>query len=166
MAMGTMVDVVDKDDNVIGQIPESQVHKNHDVITRSVNVLLYNSKGELLLQKRSKMMYRFPLHWTVSASGSVDSGEEPVGAALRELKEEVGIEAKKEGLTFLFKKYIEADIKQIVYVYKIAVKGFKPVSSPEVAGTQYVSVEKIKKLIKEKEKFTPFFLAVFNSAHG
>jgi isopentenyl-diphosphate delta-isomerase type 1 len=163
--MEPMIDVVNRKDEVIGQIPESQVHKNVEVITRAVTVLVYNSKGEILLQKRSKKMWRFPLHWTASASGSINQGEEPITAAIRELKEETGVEVKKEDMTFMFKKYTEDDIKHIIYVYKAVINKVKDVSNPEVDSVQYFSIKKIRDMIKNKEKISPFFLGVFNTIY-
>jgi isopentenyl-diphosphate Delta-isomerase len=160
--MEPMVDVVNKKDEIIGQIPESQVHKNVEVITRAVCVLVYNAKGSIMLQKRSRKMWRFPLHWTASASGTVGRGEEPIDAALRELKEETGIEAKKEDLKFLFKKYIEIDIKLMTYVFKLVVSKAKNNPDWEVDSLKYFSIKQIKEMIKNKEKISPFLIAVFN----
>ena len=55
---------------------------------------------ELLLQKRSSRKDSYPGCFDISAAGHVSSGEEYLGTALRELKEELGIRAEKDQLLF------------------------------------------------------------------
>ena len=68
---------------------------------RSADSFRYNNKKELLFQKRGPHQETWPNYWDWSVGGHVDSGEEVITSALRELKEEVGITAKKEELTDL-----------------------------------------------------------------
>ena len=134
--------VVNEKDEIIGQISESEAQKNKNVITRAVAVFVFNSKGEILLQKRSRNKFRFPLFWTCSASGFVDQGETYIDAALRELSEELGI--KNQDLVFLFKKLIFADIKHMVSVYKLIYDGAVDFSKDEVEEIGFFSERKIK----------------------
>ena len=61
MSHDELMDVVDNDDNVIGQAPRSEIQKNNQSY-RMTGVLVFNSKGDLLLQKRP-MHKRFPGHY-------------------------------------------------------------------------------------------------------
>ncbi|MCL2113485.1 MAG: NUDIX domain-containing protein [Streptococcaceae bacterium] len=54
-------------------------------------VVIYNSKGEILLQKRAADKESWPNYWTFAASGSVIAGETVAEGAARELREELGI---------------------------------------------------------------------------
>src|SRR5437773_10117857 len=84
-------DVVNEHDEVIGQKPRSEIHRlklNH----RAVHVLVFNSRGELFLQKRSMKKDCFPGVWDSSASGHLASGESYDACAVRELREEIGLE--------------------------------------------------------------------------
>ena len=84
-------DVVNDRDEVIGQKPRSEIHRlklNH----RAVHVLVFNSRGEIFLQKRSMKKDCFPGAWDSSASGHLDSGESYDACAVRELREEIGLE--------------------------------------------------------------------------
>jgi 16S rRNA (adenine1518-N6/adenine1519-N6)-dimethyltransferase len=56
-----------------------------------VHIFLFNQKGELFLQKRSRFKDRHPCLWDSSAAGHVDNGEEYDFCAQRELQEELGI---------------------------------------------------------------------------
>ena len=55
-------------------------------------VVIYNSKGELLLQKRTAMKKSWANYWTFGASGSVIAGETVAEGARRELLEELGLD--------------------------------------------------------------------------
>lgn len=84
-------DVVNEHDEVIGQAPRSEVHRrklNH----RAVHVLVFNSRGDLFLQKRSMLKDCFPGAWDSSASGHLDCGEDYDTCAIREVREELGVE--------------------------------------------------------------------------
>lgn len=85
-------DVVDKDDHVVGKATRRQVHQNRNLIHRSIGVCVFNSSGELFLQKRSASKDTDPLKWTISCSGHVASEDTYEITAHRELKEELGIE--------------------------------------------------------------------------
>src|SRR4051812_43883356 len=82
-------DVVNELDEVIGQERRSVVHRT-GLRHRAVHVLVFNSKGELFLQKRSMTKDTFPGAWDSSASGHLDTGEDYEACALRELGEELG----------------------------------------------------------------------------
>ncbi|MBN4070702.1 NUDIX domain-containing protein [Olleya sp. AH-315-F22] len=65
----------------------------------TVHVWFYTKKGEILLQKRGSKKQTFPNFWDVSVAGHVLAGEAIEDAALREVKEEIGIEINKSQLT-------------------------------------------------------------------
>jgi isopentenyldiphosphate isomerase len=69
---------------------------------RAVHILLFNSRGELFLQKRSMSKDEQPGKWDSSAAGHVDSGEDYLACAEREIAEELGI-VVEQALQPLFK---------------------------------------------------------------
>src|SRR5205809_6346109 len=85
-----IVDVVDECDHIVGQERRSEVHRRN-LRHRAVHVLVFNSKGELFLQKRSMAKATFPGAWDSSASGHLYSGEDYDPCAVRELQEEIGL---------------------------------------------------------------------------
>ena len=85
-------DVVDEEDRVVGQTTRGQVHRNKKLIHRSIGVAVFNKKGELFLQQRSKTKDTDPNKWTISCSGHVISGHSYEETAHRELKEELGLD--------------------------------------------------------------------------
>jgi isopentenyl-diphosphate delta-isomerase type 1 len=82
-------DVVDLDDRVVGQAPRREVHARK-LLHRAVHVMIHDANGHLFLQRRSPGKDTFPGCWDSSCSGHVDSGEDYVTAARRELGEELG----------------------------------------------------------------------------
>jgi isopentenyldiphosphate isomerase len=56
-----------------------------------VHILVFNGKGELFIQKRSMIKDNEPGLWDSSAAGHVDSGEDYLDCAIRELGEELGV---------------------------------------------------------------------------
>lgn len=83
-------DVVDDRDRVIGRQSRREVHRL-GLKHRAVHVLVFNSRGELFLQKRSFKKDTFPGAWDSSASGHLDSGETYDACAVREVREEIGL---------------------------------------------------------------------------
>src|ERR1039457_5534646 len=90
---------------------------------RAVHVLVFNGRGQVFLQKRSMKKDRQPGLWDSSASGHVDSGEEYDTCAVREAREEIGLDLKR-ALSRLFKlpPSLETD-QEHVWVYRCEAEG-------------------------------------------
>jgi len=86
-----MFDVVNERNEVIGQKPRGEVHAS-GLLHRAVHVFVFNKRGEVYLQKRSHLKDVHPRVWDSSAAGHLDVGESYATCALREVKEELGIE--------------------------------------------------------------------------
>lgn len=100
--------VVGENDNIIGYEPRSICHQNKSLIHRLVGIIIFNKKGQILLQKRSKRKSTHPGFYTLSCSGHVSKGEKYQDTAERELEEELGV---KIPLRF-FKKFISQSEKE------------------------------------------------------
>lgn len=85
-----MLDVVDAEDKVIGVRARGEVH-SLGLMHRSVHILVFNSEGELFLQKRSQSKDSNPGLWDSSAAGHLECGENYADCASRELAEELSI---------------------------------------------------------------------------
>jgi isopentenyldiphosphate isomerase len=85
------LDIIDSEDRVIGQAPRAEVHGNPALLHRVVHVLVFDRKGRIFLQKRSRNKDVQPGKWDSSVGGHVDAGESREYAVLRELAEELGI---------------------------------------------------------------------------
>ena len=93
----------------MGKVKEKmQAHEDGN-FHRTAHIWIINNKKELLLQKRSASKKSHPNCWDISAAGHIRSGESVMDGALRELKEELGVETKEEDL-----QYIVTDRKSVV----------------------------------------------------
>lgn len=95
-----LLDVVDADDRVIDIKTRGEIHAE-GLMHRAVHILVFNSGGELFIQKRSMSKDENPGQWDTSAAGHVDSGEAYLQCAIRELDEELGVVGDNEP-EFLF----------------------------------------------------------------
>lgn len=68
---------------------------------RAVDVIIINNRGEILLQRRAPDKDSFPGLLDISCGGHLIAGDDSLTGALRELKEELGLDARPEDLTFL-----------------------------------------------------------------
>lgn len=93
-------EVCDAEGRVTGLATRSQLHRDPSLIHRVVHVMVFNNQGDLLLQKRSANKDIAPGKWDTSVGGHVNPGEDIHDAAVREMKEELGIEPS--GLQFLY----------------------------------------------------------------
>ena len=95
-----LFDVVDSENRVVGQATRGEVHAR-GLLHRSVHILVFNSRGELFLQKRAMTKDENPGYWDSSAAGHVNAGEDYRTSAERELMEELGISGELQ----FFKKF-------------------------------------------------------------
>lgn len=86
-----LLEVIDRDGTVMFLAERSVVHGDPAMMHRVVHVLVFNSRGMLLLQKRSMKKSTEPGKWDSSVGGHVNPGEDVRDAAAREAAEELGI---------------------------------------------------------------------------
>jgi isopentenyl-diphosphate Delta-isomerase len=151
---------VDKHDNVVGLRPRGDFFATEH-IHRSSNLILYNSKGEILLQKRAKNKKLYPNVYSFSVSGTVanESYEECI---LRESLEEIGISVKVK-LLFNYHYFDNVDKAfYAIFITKIKdndLKQIKP-EKREISELLWVDPKKLEKDIYENShKYTPAFVA-------
>lgn len=109
-----MLDVVNENDNIVGQRPRSECHTNPDLIHRVAHCWLLNSKGQFLWQQRSMLKKQAPGMWDISCGGHIPAGESPEEGLKRELEEELGVTNLK--IQFV-EKYIDRNPKQTEMIY-------------------------------------------------
>lgn len=84
-------DLIDGADRVIGRVRRGDAHRNPALLHRSVQVLVFDDAGRVLLQRRSATKDLFPGYYCASASGHVISGDDYAETARREIEEELSI---------------------------------------------------------------------------
>ncbi|MFA6215486.1 MAG: NUDIX domain-containing protein [Patescibacteria group bacterium] len=156
-----ILDIVDKNDNVINQASKDDAYKKQ-LCHRIVHVLIFNNEGKMALQLRSGQVAFCPKHWSTAVGGHVQTGESYEQAALREYQEELGTTSQLE---FLFKDfYAVPEIpNKFLATFKTIFNGpFKP-DLTVVEKVDFFSLEEIKEMIKQKEKFHPELLFILQN---
>lgn len=106
----SLVVVVDKSGTSVGSCSVAEAHSARGVRHRAFSVLLRDSNGRLLLQRRSEEKTRFAGAWANTCCGHPAPGEEVTDAAARRLTEEMGLKVVRltEAGTFVYRAMDQA----------------------------------------------------------
>ena len=81
--------LVDKFDNQVGLMPKMEAHLK-GLLHRAFSVIIFDSTGRILLQKRASTKYHTPNLWSNTCCSHQREGEDNISAGKRRLKEEMG----------------------------------------------------------------------------
>lgn len=104
-----MIDILDENGNPTGEVLGRREVHDGGHWHRCVHIWIINSKGELILQKRSTRVANYPGMLDVSAAGHVSAGESKLEAAVKELGEEVGVIADPSELIVIDELKVKVD---------------------------------------------------------
>ncbi|OIN94976.1 MAG: NUDIX hydrolase [Anaerolineae bacterium CG03_land_8_20_14_0_80_58_20] len=156
-----LFDIVDDNDNVIGQAARSAVHAR-GLWHRGAHVLLFDNGGRLLVQKRSADRVASPSLLDCSVSEHVKAGESYPDAARRGLKEELGVEEIDIRPVVKFKTVYGPNDNEISALYEGAADPatvkFDPV---EIESIQWLSMEELKAgMAESRPSFCGWFVEI------
>lgn len=120
-----------------------------------VHVWIVNKSGEFLIQKRSLQKEGYPGMWHASAAGSAVKGDNSLEAAIRETKEEIGVDISKSSPVMIH-SFTKRPCIYDVWLVKMDVPENEIVlQTEEVSDSKWARREEIEKMIKE-ERFIDF----------
>lgn len=128
--------IVDCDGNVIGRMTRGEAHCGSKILHPVVHLHVFNSKGELYLQKRPVWKDIQPGKWDTATGGHVDYGESVDEALRREVYEELGM-TDYEPVSlghYVFESLCE---KELVNVFKTVYDGTVKPNPEELDGGRF-----------------------------
>ncbi len=147
-----IVVIVDEHNYVIGSAPRRDVRAKR-LPHRSTYVLVFNTKGELYVQKRSLTKDIFPGYYDPFAGGLVAAGESYEVCAYRELEEEMGI--RDVPLTRHFDFYFEDERARVWgAVFSCVYDGVIVLQEEEVESGEFLPIDVILQRA-QTERYTP-----------
>jgi isopentenyldiphosphate isomerase len=150
-----IIQLVDLEGNPTGSAPRSVCHSDNTLIQLVVHIEIFNDKGDIYLQKRSKTKDLYPGLWDTAVGGHVCAGENPYVAVMREAEEELGI--KPDNPEFLFKYIHSNDTEtEVAFLYKTVYNGPFNIDYDEVVDGRFYGITEIESLIG-KNYFTDNF---------
>ncbi len=158
--MEEQFDVLDENGVPTGEIkPRSTVHKNGDW-HKAVHIWIVNDKNEVLLQKRALNKEFYPDMWDTSCAGHLSTGDTSITGAMRELKEELGLDILPEQLQLIGTRkvsdtfppdYIDREFND-VYLCRLSLDLDKlMLQKEEVSVVRYVPLAEFKRMVQEND---------------
>jgi isopentenyl-diphosphate delta-isomerase len=86
--------LVDEDDRELGTLPKRLVHSKNTPLHRGLSVFIFDNTGRVIVQQRAFSKKTWPGVWSNSCCGHPLPGETYEQAAIRKVREELGIEVK------------------------------------------------------------------------
>jgi isopentenyl-diphosphate delta-isomerase len=152
--------LVDQDDQAIGTMEKMEAHRK-GMLHRAFSILLFNSKGELLLQKRSPLKYHSGGLWTNTCCSHPLPDEPMEQATRRKLKQEMGIDFQPEfAYKFIYKANLDKGLieHECDHVFIGTFDGTPLINEEEVEEWKFCNMNAIRTNIgKNPKAYTIWF---------
>ena len=154
--------LVDESDREVGHLSRELCHEGRGVLHRAFSLLIFNARGELLLQRRAAGKRLWPLYWSNSVCSHPRRNESMDSAIQRRLHEELGIRCP---LSFLFKFQYHAQFdargseNELCSVFIGRHAGPVRPNREEIAAWRWIGVDELNAEISAGARnFTPWFV--------
>ncbi len=153
--------IVDENDKEIGYGEKDECHLIPAKLHRAFSIFIFNSKGEMLIHKRSGSKKTWPGYWTNACCSHPRKGESLEEATTRRPREELGFTCPLESL---FSFYYKADYDstygehEIDHVFMGIYDGDVTPDGNEIEELAFVPVDAlIEDVQRSPQKYTPWF---------
>ncbi len=147
-------DLYDKDFNKLSKTMVRGTTNNHGEYHLVVHMWFRNKDGKYLIQQRNKLTDRVPYQWSCTGGAAI-SGDTSLIAAVRETKEELGVEIDSQKFKLINRYFMdEIDTSYITDVYlieeDILIKDLI-LDKVEVKDVAYKTINEIREMILQKK---------------
>lgn len=152
-----LLDILDENGKETGEIEDKDVIHKKGLYHKEVEVWLVNEEGKILIQKRAETKKQAPNKWSITA-GHVKSGEKVKDAMIREIKEEIGIDCKKEDLDLiLIAKHSSYRGDNNTFRYGYFCRTNKKITDftiqkEEVSELKYITLQELEQIVEKQEE--------------
>jgi len=157
--------LVDEHDKEIGKMEKMEAHQKGK-LHRAFSILLFNSKGELLLQKRSRKKYHSGGLWTNTCCSHPLPRESMAEATHRKLLQEMGINPPLEfGFKFIYQTRLDPGIieHEFDHVFFGTFDGRPSINKEEVDDWKFTDLTSLQKdMARSPELYTYWFKLIMN----
>ncbi len=163
-----LVDLYDENRVPLGRVAERHAKKGQGEYRMVVHVCIFNSLGQLLIQRRSPEKTVWPELWDVSVGGGVDAGETSRQGAVREVSEELGYDLDLTGLRPAVTVNFEGGFDDFFVVTRdLDLQGLR-LQKEEVSDVRWVTLEESLDMLDRGEfiPYPPSFLQFLFEARG
>jgi isopentenyl-diphosphate delta-isomerase len=144
--------LVDEQDREVGRAEKMDAHRR-GLRHRAVSVFLFNSRGDMLLQRRAESKYHSPGLWSNACCSHPRPAESADAAAHRRLREELGIDATlRHALTFTYREPVTDELTEheVDHVY-VGTSDATPAPDPsEVDRCRWVAVSELLRDLRDR----------------
>ena len=156
--------LVDKNDNQVVLMPKLEAHEK-GVLHRAFSIFIFNSKYELLLQKRASSKYHSGGLWTNTCCSHPREGEDILDAANRRLDEEMGIKTSlRKVYDFIYKAELDNQLTEheFDHVFYGVFDNDPILNKEEAEDFKWVDMETLNNdIIKDEDNYTVWFKIAF-----
>jgi isopentenyl-diphosphate Delta-isomerase len=157
--------LVDEQDNVIGSMEKIEAHRK-GLLHRAFSILIFSSKGELLLQKRSGNKYHSGGLWTNTCCSHPTLNESIACTARKRLKFEMGIDLEMRfAFKFIYRSELDKNLTEheFDYVFTGVFNGTPLINADEVEDWKFMDIQSLQADLKSNpESYTAWFRLIMH----
>jgi isopentenyl-diphosphate delta-isomerase len=157
--------LVDENDRAVGSAPKLEAHRNGGALHRAFSIFIFNSAGQMLLQRRAATKYHFGGLWTNACCSHPRHGEALDESAHARLRHEFGFDAPLQELfSFVYRAEDPASgltEHEFDHVFVGRFDGLPAPNPEEIEAWEWVDRSHLLRDVSEHpDRYTPWFRIV------